>query len=167
MGIKPSYSSDFELPAEGTYLLRVDKVEFKKEDKGLTCLIRDVVEDSIEHGDNFNEQGILDNFPLYTDFAKARLLGLGVKALGMDADKEYADNYFDDEKIQKKLMTSLIGKTFGGKVKHDKTGKFANIKEYYTPEEYDEKSHVDVKDEKKAEKKGDKKEGKKAEDAEW
>lgn len=166
MGIKPSFSSDFELPAEGIYLFRIDKVDFNKGDKGLSCLIRDVIEGSIEHEDVFNEQGILDNFPLYTDFGKARLLGLGVKALSMDANKEYADDYFDDEKIQKKLMANLIGKTFGGKVKHDKTGKFANIKEYYTPEEYDEKSHGEV-GEKKTEKKESKKGAKPAEEEGW
>ena len=168
MGIKPQFTSGFDLPAEGTYLFEVDKVEFKKTDGGLLCAIRNVIQDSIEHGDSFNEQGVFDNFPIYTDFGKARLLGLGVKALGMDANKEYDDNYFDDEKIQKKLMTSLPGKKFGSKLKHKKSKKsddmMANLTEYYTVEEYESLSNAEPKEEKKSGKKESKKEEKKSAD---
>lgn len=151
MGIKPVYSSDFELPAEGTYLFKIAAADFKNsEEKGFSFATRCVIENSIENEDLFNGQGIFDNFPLTKDFGKARLLGLCVKVLGMDANKDYPDDYFDDEKVQKKIAKALIGKTFGGSVKHDKTGKFANLKEYFTVEEYDEKSGGKEKKESKA-----------------
>ncbi len=167
MGIKPAYSSDFELPAEGTFLFKIASADFKNsEEKGFSFLTRDVIEDSIEHDDIFNGQGILDNFPLSTNFGKARLLGLGVKALNMDADKEYPDDYFNDEKVQNKIAKALVGKTFGGMVRHSKDGKFANIKEYFTVTEYDEKAGGK---EKKKEKGGKGKTGSKSaeEEEEW
>lgn len=134
---KPVFESGFELPEEGNYVLQAKDVKFDKVEKGLTCSVKS----EILEGDHAECIGlsVIENYPLYTNFGLSRLLGLGVKTIGLPADKDYPDAYFDDEKTQVRFTGKLKDSIFGGEIKHTsgkKEGsKFANLKKVYTKDE--------------------------------
>lgn len=145
---KPVFSSGFDVVEEGDYLLKVVSTEFSKEDKGLSCRVRNEVQEGIEHDDQ-DGKTILDNFPLYTSFGVARLLGLMIKTgVKLDPQKNYPDDYFNDSAIQEKTVKNLVERLYGGTVKHakakltagsDTETTMSNIRTYMTKDEYREK----------------------------
>jgi len=139
MPIKPIYSMQFDTPDEGTYLMQVDTVEFNSTDKGLNCTVRSVIIDAVENSHCVGMK-VFDNFPLYTEFGRGRLLGFLIKATGLK-EREYPDDYFSDPKVQQTIVKKAPGQKFGGLIRHSKgeKGIFANIREYYSYNEYAEK----------------------------
>lgn len=139
MPIRPIYSTAFDVPDEGYYLMRVEEVKFENSDKGLSCSIRSEIVDAVENVHCIGMK-VFDNFPLYTEFGRGRLLGFLIKATKMK-EKEYPDDYFNDTKVQNTITSKAPNSTFGGSIKHTKgeKGIFANIREYLSTEEFKEK----------------------------
>ena len=135
MGVKPVFESGFEIPEEGTYELQIKDITFDHGEKGLSCKIKSEIVGG-EHAECIG-MGVFDNFPLYTAFGLARLLGLGVKAIGMPADKEYPETYFNDDKSQARFTGKAKDVIFGGEIKiaEGKKGKMANIKKVFSKDE--------------------------------
>jgi hypothetical protein len=139
MPIKPIYSLQFDVPDEGTYLMQVENVEFNSSDRGLSCSIRSVIIDAVENQQCIGMK-VFDNFPLWTELGRGRLLGFLIKATGLK-EKEYPDDFFSAVKVQQDIMKKATGAKFGGVIRHSKgeKGIFANIKEYLSSIEYHEK----------------------------
>jgi hypothetical protein len=139
MPIKPIYSSQFDVPDEGNYLMQVENVEFNSDDRGLSCSIRSVIVDAVENQQCVGMR-VFDNFPLWTEFGRGRLLGFLIKATGLK-EKEYPDDFFSAIKVQQDIMKKAPGAKFGGVIRHSKgeKGIFANIREYLSMTEYHEK----------------------------
>ena len=138
--VMPTYSSGFDLPDEDIYLLKIKEVKFVEvEGKGLTAKVSNTIEEGKSSGSEFIGMMIFDNFPLYTKFGLARFLGLMVKAIDLP-EKDYDENYFVDAKKQQQVSAKSPGNIYGGRVVHTKSKQsdnvFANLKEYYTRNEY-------------------------------
>lgn len=140
--VKPVFSTGFDVPEEDDYLFMTDTIEFLKDDRGYSVRVRDVIQDSINYGSENNGMVVFDNFPLYREFGVARFLGFLIKSISLP-NKDYPNNYFDDEKIQKKVEKELKGRLFGGRIRHVPGRRegvvMANIQEYYTKDEFREK----------------------------
>jgi hypothetical protein len=138
--MKPVYDSGFDLPEEGLSLMQIREVDFTQEEKGTLCKIKNEV---IDHEIPSNiGLTVFDNFPLWTEFGKQRLLGLMVKAVGLEP-KDYPSNYLDGPTVRAKIEKKMPSMIFGGVIKHStskgKEGKegtvMANIKRYLTKDE--------------------------------
>jgi len=138
--LTPIFSSEFEVPDEGDYLFMVESIEFVEDEKGLSARVRNVIQDSIQHGGTSNEMVVFDNFPLYVEFGKKRFLGFLVKSINIPF-KKYPEKYLEDKKVQARIEKELPGSIFGGRVKHveGRRGTMANIVEVYTKDEYNKK----------------------------
>jgi hypothetical protein len=152
--IKPAYKSEFPMVSEGVHIFRIIEAKIdtiapedrEKTKEGIENDKNFVVRSATEGGEDDGVE-IQDFFPHYSkkEFGMARLAGLMVKAEAIPPTDEIDVDTMRTEKFETKFRMSLPKRVFGGRVKHVKSTKkdseaiFANIVEYFTVKEAQEK----------------------------
>ncbi len=154
MKIKPAFKSEFPLVGEGWHIFRIieakiDNIQPEDREKTKDGIENDrnfVVRSAADGGEDDGVE-IQDFFPNYSkkEFGMSRLAGLMVKTEAIPPTEEIDIDTMRTEKFETKFKMSLPKRLFGGRVKHVKSTKkdseatFANIVEYGTVKEAQEK----------------------------